>query len=443
MRIHSRKLAFMFVVAGTALAASPVAAAFAADGGGSSIGTFRVFADANGIGATLNQPSSSPSQPVAALAPYAYSELGSGPAGLALSSVGWPGSLAGNAGGLVNVIGTPLPPDVVANANDPVKAQAQSSGGTRDEETVGPMYALVDGTSTLARTALTDFNSPGVVSAVRALTRSRTYVDDAGKLVSTAESVLQGVDINGGLIHIESITTTATGTTDGSNATTDQKTTVTGVTVQGQPCTIDEKGMRCGGNASDNPLAGVANGFNTAFASAGMEAFVTKPSAQKTSAGDGSISSGSVIFVWTMDPNDILVLTLGGASVTMSATPGSGGTLSDLGGDSGAFTGGAGASVGDFASTGPSFGTGSSSGAGSPSRSGASSTVGRGGTATATPLALNDVTPVSDRVPAGWMIVGVLGALMLASGLHGLRTKALEGALLSSACPLESERGAS
>ena len=102
----------------------PVAVAFADDSsGGSSLGTYRVYADANGIGATLNEPSSSPSEPAAALAPYAYSELSSGPAGLALSTVGWPGPLVGNAGGLVNVVGTPLPPDVVANGNDPVKAQ--------------------------------------------------------------------------------------------------------------------------------------------------------------------------------------------------------------------------------------------------------------------------------------------------------------------------------
>src|SRR5688572_31551937 len=111
MRIRSRKLAVMFVVAGIALVASPVAVAFAAEGDG--VGTFRAFADANGIGVSLEQPNSGTAPaPAQGLVPNAYAELASGPAGYAMSTVAWPGPLAANLGGLLNVVGTPLPPDV-------------------------------------------------------------------------------------------------------------------------------------------------------------------------------------------------------------------------------------------------------------------------------------------------------------------------------------------
>jgi hypothetical protein len=65
------------------------------------------------------------------------------------------------------------------------------------------------------------------------------------------------------------------------------------------------------------------------------------------------------------------------------------------------------------------------------------STSGGGGDTALGPISLDGASPVSDHVPMGWMLIGIIGAFMLGSGLHELRTKALEGALLSSACPLE------
>ena len=434
MRIRSRKLAAMLVIAGGALVVSPVAVAFADDGADSGLGTFRSAADANGIGVSLEQPNSgSAPVPAQGLVPDAYAELSSGPAGIAMSTIAWPGPLAANAGGLANVVGTPLPPDVVANANDPVKVQAQSSGGSRDEQSIGPMYALVDGQQSLARSAFTDFSSPGVVSAARTFTRSRSYVDDSGKLVSEAVSQLQGVEI-AGLVKIDNITTTATVTTaDGVTFEPDVKSTVSGVTIQGQPFVIDEKGMHTPSGDQPSPSDPIAAGINQVITNMGMTAFVTKPAVQKTEAGAAVVRSGSVVIYWQMDPNTLTVVTLGGAGVNMRATPGGGGGLSDLGSDVGSFTGGATGSIGG---AGGSFVGGDYS---APSVSGGTSGgSSSGGSAIEAPFELGGLTPVSDRVPLGWMLIGVVGALMLGSGLHGLRTKALEGALLSSACPLES-----
>jgi hypothetical protein len=48
---------------------------------------------------------------------------------------------------------------------------------------------------------------------------------------------------------------------------------------------------------------------------------------------------------------------------------------------------------------------------------------------------------MTDRVPLGWMIIGVLGMCLIGMSLHGLREQALDAALAGSTCPLE--RGAS
>ena len=431
MRIRSRKLAAMFIIAGAALVVSPVAAAFA-DDGDSGVGTFRALADATGIGVSLEMPNSGTTPVLAAgLVPDASAEMGSGPAGLAFSTIAWPGALAANAGTLAPLFGVPLPPDVLANANYPVKAQAQGSGGERNEQSIGPLYALVDPQQSLARAAITDFNQPGVVSAARTFSRSRSYIDESGALVSEAVSDLEGLEI-AGLVKIDSITTTARVTTaDGIKFEPIVKSTVTGVTIQDQKLVIDEGGMHTPSGDQASPIDPIAGGVNQVITNMGMTAFVTKPFVQKVDAGSMVVRSGSVVLVWEMNPDTQTVVTLGGAAVTVRATPGDGSGISDFGGlDS--FTSGPSGSVDSFTGGGT-FDVGgySSPSGGAPSRPST-------GGAAAPVFSLGGVTPVSDRVPFGWMLIGFIGALMLATGLHGLRTKALEGALLSSACPLDS-----
>ena len=430
MRIHSRKLAALFAIAGLALAVSPVIA-FAAEGDGG-VGTFRVFGDAHGIGVMLEQPGSSTAPvPAAGLVPDAYAELGSGPAGMALSTVAWPGALIGNAGTLA-AVAAGVPPDIANFGNDPIKAQAQASGGNRDEQSLGPMYALVDGAKAHARTAISDFNSQGVVSAAKIFSQTRTFQDEAGNVTSIAESQINGLEI-GGVLRIENVKMVAQGTTFGDSTEMTQKTTVSGVTVQEQPCTIDETGTHCGGNDSPSPLDPVAEGANQILTNMGMTAYVTKPAVHKSTGGDGDIRTGTLVVFWQMDEATNTVFTIGGANITLRATPG-GGDFGDLTGDLGSVTGGATGSVGGF--DGGSFDSG---GGVTPSVSGGSSGASSSGSdLSPAPVALGGAEPISDRVPFGWMLIGIVGVLMLGSGLHGLRTTALEGALLSSACPLDS-----
>ncbi|MCU1374047.1 MAG: hypothetical protein JWO68_1333, partial [Actinomycetia bacterium] len=244
--------------------------------------------------------------------------------------------------------------------------------------------------------------------------------------VALAESQLQGVEI-AGLIKIDSIRTTAKGTTDGQAATTDQDVVITGVTVQGQGATIDSTGIHLGPQAAPSPLDPVVSGANQALKAFGMEAFVTKPIEQTGAGGAGLVRSGSVVFVWE-PPNSgqRFTVVLGGASAQVEATPGS---AFGLGGDSfvAPAIGGT-----DFTPSGDvavaAVGTGGAPTGGSP-------------TEVITPVGLADASRPTDRVPLGWMLIGLAGMALIGTSFTGLRAKALDAALLGTTCPLE--RGAS
>ncbi|MCU1484461.1 MAG: hypothetical protein JWN67_1207 [Actinomycetia bacterium] len=430
MRRRSPRVLVAMLVVGLALVAGPVTMALAQTADDSALGVFDVSADASGVGVSFGDPNTQPYPTAAGLVPSTTAQLGSGPAGHALASMVWPGPLAANAGTLATLIGAPLPPEVLNNANYPVRAEARSSGD-RDEQTVGPMSAVVDGGESTARTAFTDFDAPNVVSAARVVTRSRSYLEGSA-VTSVAETELGGVEI-GGLIKIDAIRTVARGTTDGAQATMAHEVTVSGVTVQGQGATIDQDGLHLGPQTSENPLTPVAAGANQALAGAGMEAFVTKPSEYRSAGGNGLVSSGSVVFTWKLDATNRITVVLGGASASLSATPGSAFGLST--GDLGGFgpVGGAG---GELVSPGalPAVDAGAPSIASPGSSSG-------GGTDVITPVGFTSSSPVSDRVPMGWMLIGLVGMALVGSSLHGLRAKAIDAALVGSTCPLE--RGAS
>jgi hypothetical protein len=419
------------LVAGLLMMAAPVAV-WAQTSDSSAAGFFGVEADANGVGMTFGDPTSQPYPLGAALVPNAVAQLGIGPSGHALSSMAWPGPAAGNAGSLANVIGTPLPPEVVANANDPVRAEAQASGGNRQEQTVGPMSAVVDGASSEAATTLSDFAAPGIVSAARIVTRSRSFLDN-GKATAVAETQLQGVEI-AGVLHIDSLLTTAKGSTDGTVATTDKQVVISGVTVQGQQASIDDKGIHVAPVADQpNPLLPVVDAANQALAGMTMKAYFTQPIEEHTEGGAAVVNTGALIIDWNAGGSgQHLMAVLGGAGVNVSATPGS-----DFG------LGG-----GDLEIPTPSLSAPAPSFDSSPVQAVAAPTqrliaapkpapVAKK-KAVAAPLA---TAPVSanypDSVPLGWVVIGVIGMMLAGLGLHQLRGRALAMAAASTTCPLE------
>ena len=428
-----KKLAVACMVVGGVMVASPLTAAFAQTGGdaASEVGAFDAIGDSNGIGAVFGNPNAPPYPTATLLVPYAGSSLTAGPSGRALSSMNWPGPLAGNAGSLVNVIGAaPLPPNIVANANYPVKAEANAGGGGRDEQTVGPMRAIVDGAEAQAITTMSDFATPALVSASRIVTESRSFLEN-GLAIVEAETVMEDVEV-ANLLGFESIRTFVRAESDGVTAKVAHDVTVTGATVGGQPAEITDEGLVVNGAANENPAVGAVTGANQALQQMGMEAFLTDPYVQETGPGAAQASSGALVIFWQMnEAGQHTILTLGGSTAQVAATTGGFGGLDDVvGGDS--FTPIAGdsfsPSTGSFDS-----GVGSVPVADIPTGSGGSA----GSPQSFTPIQpLELTTNATDRLPIGWMLIGMGGMLLLGMGLNGLRAAAI-AASGGFTCPLE------
>jgi hypothetical protein len=439
--LRSRRAGVLLLAVGSLMVAASATVAVAQTGGDSQLGFFDVTADATGVGASFGDPTSQPYPVATGFVPNSLAQLSAGPSGQAQSSILWPGPLIGNAGSLANVIGTPLPPEVVSNLNYPVVARASASGGGRDEKSLGPMKATVDGKTSTASTALTDVNAPGVISAARVLTESVSALED-DKVTSTATSELEGVDV-GGVIRFGRVRTVAKGTTDGVRATTEQHVEVTGAFVNGQAATVDDKGLHVGGQTV--PAGDVTGGAKPVLSPFGVSAYVTKPVEDASNGGAGHITSGSVVVVWSPPPppdqfpdqlksKSYTVVVLGGSSVKVSGTTGS--AVGENPAD-------------DFFSPAapegvlptPSFSPPADSGAlALPQQSGAVPAVGSPAQAgvpfeSATPL--QDAAAVSDRVPFGWVLIGILGACLMGTGLQAIRQRAIGAAVTATHCPLE------
>lgn len=400
------------------------------------LGFFDITAEASGIGASFGDPTAQPYPVAAGLLPNAHASLSAGPSGRARSSLLWPGPLVGNAGSLANVIGTPLPPEVVSQANYPVVAQAEAGGGGTDEAAVGPMTAKVEGSDSRAATTLTDVTAPDVVTAAKVVTTSRSYLE-GGKAISLAESVLEGVSVAGGVLEIARIRTLARGVTDGVTASTTQELTVTGVTLNDQAVTIDGEGINAG--AGVVPIGDVLEGAKPATDGFGIRAFVTDALKQESAGGAALLDTGAVVVEWSPpESGQFFTVVLGGSSVRVSATPGSGFGAGGVGDEFFAP-----ADPGTVLPT-PSFSPSADLPLSPPvadsTLAGPASNTG-GGPAVAAPIqsgsSLELASAVSDRVPFGWVLVGIIGALLAGSGLHTFRQQALAAAIAGGTCPLE------
>jgi hypothetical protein len=434
--MRARRGAAALVAAGVVLLVTACTGmAVSAQEAGTEVGFFDITAEASGIGASFGDPTTQPYPVAAGLIPNAHASLSAGPSGRARSSILWPGPLVGSAGSLANVIGTPLPPEVVSQANYPVVAQAEAGGGGTDEAAVGPMTAKVEGSDSRAATTLTDVSAPDVVTAAKVATTSRSYLE-GGKAISLAESVLEGVTVAGGALEIARIHTVARGVTDGITASTTQELTLTGVTLNDQAATIDREGLHVGGGAV--PIGDVLEGAKPATDGFGIRAFVTDALKQESAGGAALLDTGAVVVEWSPpESGQFFTVVLGGSSVRVSASPGS---AFGAGGVGDEFF--APADPGTVLPT-PSFSPSADLPLSSPVDSGALAgpTSGVNGAPIAAPIqsgpSLELASAVSDRVPFGWMLVGIIGALLAGSGLHAFRQQALAAAIAGGTCPLE------
>ena len=172
-----------------------------------------------------------------------------------------------------------------------------------------------------------------VVTVQNATSHSRTYFQGSTLLV-TAESVLKGVDI-GGQLHIDQITSTATGKVDGAKiGEAKAVTTVSGATVAGQGVTIDSTGIHAGPGGDNGLLKKTVNSALAKLASQGIN---VRSLGTTHSAGPQKIAAetGGVLVILTKEVSapDLpkaggiengtytLTATLGGAGINAFAAP--------------------------------------------------------------------------------------------------------------------------
>jgi len=121
--------------------------------------------------------------------------------------------------------------------------------------------------------------------------------DTDGALLVKASTTLKGISLLGGAIRIGVLDSESTSRTDGRGiATHDEHITMGGVTVAGQPASIDETGVHIGGSSSS--IQPLTDAFNTLLKSAG--ASIKLASTTGTSEGDNpkqvSSEAGGLIF---------------------------------------------------------------------------------------------------------------------------------------------------
>lgn len=312
-------------VSGLCFAAAAVLAVPAGAEGqpGSGFFGFTLTAQAHGLQLTEDQPSANSHPEADVELPDSAVSLTAGPVGYGLSSVAWPGALAGNAGSLVLLV-RPDAPQEVKTLNDPVRAEARTGSAqnevTNDTVPGARMHAKAL-PSAVTADALIDGGTAGGTAGFGRTTSVSTVTLGAATGAAVADSTVKDLSFAGGVVAISSVTSHAEAVTDGTTATAKGVTSVSGMTVAGVPVTVDERGVRVAGTSAADPVS--TETVNSALATIGMTIALSTPSRQ-TDGGTVRYDAGSLILNWK-PPQSVNVFTasVGGARVVASANAGS------------------------------------------------------------------------------------------------------------------------
>ena len=334
-------------VAGSAyvVPAFPSAAAMPSDG---AILSYSVTAQAPLLQLTEDEPTSTFHPEGEGDLGYSFASLN--PAGEhALSSLLWPGSAAGNAGTLIEVLGGP---SGQAELNDPVRAEATSGTSQTQQSTTAPTGTEMSATVqppvpgdqyASSKSALAAVSLGGQVTVGASSSVSTIHFDSVtGTLTATATSALHNLQLDGGLISIASVTSSATATSlNGGAPTITGSTMYGGLSIAGQSAYVDGSGVHVGTPSNPAGPAALAS-VNSALQAAGMQVYSTQP-AQVTIGQVDYYDASSLLFYWAPpgdSSNNSFTASVGSAAVSMAA--GSSGILSSLGSvaaSTGSFTG--------------------------------------------------------------------------------------------------------
>lgn len=255
---------------------------------------------------------------------YGYTYVTADPsAQSALAANIWPGSAAGNAGTLVEVLGGPTQAGVL---NDPAQASAgtgttatqtvSAPSGTTMTASVKPTGANDQHTTATSSSAGGALGSQGTIGSSTS-TSSIDFRSDTGLLSVLAESTASHIDI-AGVVRIGSVNSTASGVAaDGSAPKLTGTTDIHDMSIAGEPAYVDGSGVHMG---TPGKPAGPAEmeAVDAALAASGMKIYSSTPATINVG-GTSYYTSASIIFYW-LPPgsHNIFTMSLGGSGVAVS-----------------------------------------------------------------------------------------------------------------------------
>ena len=317
--------------------ANPFGSAAAKEG--PSFGSYTISATAPGWEMWEDEPSANAHPEGGMQAPYSTSALNSGGLGYGLSSIAWPGATEANAGSVALLLlgaGVPVAgqtirvPDAIAGltgqagslANYPIRAEARTGTPSPDSTYDGQAATLkAHADPVLANATATTKGAQGQsgFSFGNAETIASSALNETAGQAS-AESKITKIDI-GGVIKIDSVTSTATASTTATDSKSSGSTVVQGMTVGGQAAYVDDKGVHIGEQGQDaNAVASQI--ANSALKSGGFSFYVSQPQ-QEADGPTSSYTAGSLFIVWAPPhSSNTFVIALGGSRVSVTAAPG-------------------------------------------------------------------------------------------------------------------------
>jgi hypothetical protein len=177
---------------------------------------------------------------------YTLASVSAGPNARAVASSLWPGNLFGEGLSAINPQIPPYPIKAESRYPDKPYTAAGPDRGVLTNSTAKGLdaTATADGTPT---------NKPGQVKVGSATSTSTATVDVKNVAIGTATSAVHDVSLLGGVIHIGSVTTHLVTSTDGKSPRSSGSTTVSGLSINGQGYTVDDKGVHAAGHGAGTP----------------------------------------------------------------------------------------------------------------------------------------------------------------------------------------------
>jgi len=266
MRRHRRAVALLFGVAALAgLGANGARAQSVLSDTTPTFGGFKLQSHGEGLTITYDSPGLIPGTPsplVAGSLPESLTNMDSGPSGYALASLVYPGPLLADLPTVLALGGFPNADQVPAY---PVRSQAfYPAGPTAASQDVGSGRETVntDEKTAHAQVVYGAAQAPPVITAGSVTSTSESDVADT-QLVTRTRVELSNVDIMLGLVHMDSIVTDLVATSIGTDGATAGTTTVSGLTVLGQPATIDANGVHLVAQPSSPPSSSSGGPLNS------------------------------------------------------------------------------------------------------------------------------------------------------------------------------------